>query len=161
MITDYTPQKSLSEILEELGLYCSLVAGNSEVQLVLPDKVLEHFSRSFLLIEKIVPETPSKFGITQMYCTGTTIELLKQSEATFSKPRYPERTAHKAYYGSIGVEDTYNVECCMKEAEKSELNTKTREILGIHRFEFVKEQALAEKFFRLGYLAAHVIRDEN
>lgn len=73
---------SLLEILENLSVHCSITTGKRcDLKLVLPDIVIDEFSKSFKLVEKGVPVWSSDGnGIKSVYCSGGIIELIKESK---------------------------------------------------------------------------------
>lgn len=149
------PSKSLDGILEELSQYCNLILGkSSDLQLVLPNKLLEAYSTSFCPTEKLYPASFTNYIISKIHCSGGAVHLLGENELP-TKPG--ARTIYQCYYKNMTVDDIHQVEYCLKPEEKLELEEKSRTTIYCHNFEFVKEQALAEKFFKLGYLAAHIV----
>ncbi len=76
---------NLIDILNELTAHCCLITGKQcELKLILPDKVIEEFSKEFKPKERIVlfgqdPETPES-NIRYVNGIGGTVKLIKESE---------------------------------------------------------------------------------
>lgn len=84
-IEDYGYQKSLQEILEELSFYCQNISGNGNIQIILLDKVIDHFNLQFMAKQRLKIEELVHGGIHKMWYNSGIVELLRVSKTNISR----------------------------------------------------------------------------
>lgn len=66
------------------------------------------------------------------------------------------RTRYILCYNDITLANLHDARTCMSQQEKIEMDEKCRQIMSIMKFSNFESEAITEKAFLLGYIAAHM-----